>query len=131
MTTNNNKKVLLIDDEVIIREVVQNCLEDETEWDVMTATSGCDGLSKVMAEKPDAIILDVTMPGMDGLAFLQILQANPATQSIPVILLTSRVEFIQPKQIYSLGLAGAIAKPFDPGKLVEQIATFLDWALDI
>jgi CheY-like chemotaxis protein len=67
------------------------------------------------------------MPGMDGLTFLERLRANCETQSIPVILLTAKVEFTDSQRISTLGLAGAISKPFDPYTVVEQIATFLGW----
>ena len=122
-----SKRVLIIDDEPIIREVVQNCLEDLAGWNVLTANSGNEGLTKVVEEKPDAIILDVMMPGMDGLTFLQRLRANPETQYVPVFLLTAKAEFTDPRRICSLGLAGALAKPFDPYELIEKIATAFGW----
>ena len=125
-----SKKILLIDDEAIIREVVQSCLEDLARWDVITASSGKEGLTKVIEEKPDAIILDVMMPGMDGLTFLQRLRENPENLSIPVFLLTAKSELTQPQKIAALGLAGALAKPFDPYELIEQIATAFDWDME-
>lgn len=69
------------------------------------------------------------MPGTDGLTFLQLLRANPQTQSIPVFLLTARSEFTDPRWIFSLGLAGALAKPFDPYELVEAITTAFGWTI--
>lgn len=129
LNTINCKKLLVIDDEAIIREVVQYCLEDLAGWDVVTAESASEGLFQVTAENPDAIILDVSMPGTDGLTFLQLLRANPQTQSIPVFLLTARSEFTDPRWIFSLGLAGALAKPFDPYELVEAIATAFGWTI--
>lgn len=124
-----SKRVLIIDDDAMIREVVKSCLEDLAGWYVPTASSGAEGLLKVIEEKPDAIVLDMMMPGMDGLTFLQRLRANSETQSIPVILLTAKVEFTDPQRISTLGLAGAISTPFDPYTVVEQIATFLGWTV--
>jgi CheY-like chemotaxis protein len=124
------KKILLIDDEAIIREVVQSCLEDLARWDVITASSGKEGLIKLIEEKPNAIILDVMMPGMDGLTFLQQLRDNPENLSIPVFLLTVKSELIQPQIIAALGLAGALSKPFDPYELVQKIAIACNWNVE-
>jgi CheY-like chemotaxis protein len=126
----NCKKVLVIDDEPIVREIVQYCLEDLAGWNVVTAQSAWEGLSQVTAEKPDAIILDVMMPRVDGLTFLEQLRANPQTQSIPVFLLTAKAEFTDPRRVCALGLAGALAKPFDPYELIEAIATAFGWTKD-
>ncbi len=117
------KQVLLIDAEVALQEVVQGCLEDVAGWHVLFATSGQAGLVKAMATKPDAIVLDGQMQGMDTQTFLQRLQANPEIQSIPVVLLTSRAD----APIALLGVVGQIAKPFDPIELARQIAIVLEW----
>ena len=124
MTT---KHVLIIDDEADIQEVLQGCFEDVAGWQVLLASSGQEGLVKAAAAQPDAIVLDVLMPGMDGRTFLRQLKANPAIESIPVIFLTSRVDFTDPQELPPLGVAGAIAQPFDPIQLAHQIATVLSW----
>lgn len=96
---------------------------------MLTAASSKEGLVKAEAEQPDAILLDIMMPGMDGLAFLQRQQAIPAIQSIPVIFLTANVELTEPEQFLNLGVKAAIAKPFNPLSLTSQIAKALDWSL--
>lgn len=123
------KRVLIIDDEEVVREIVQGCFEDVARWEVITAVSGQEGLQKTLADRPDAIVLDVMMPEMNGITFLQRLKANPATQSIPVVLLTAKVDLVDPDRWAALGAVGAIAKPFDPIELVNQVATFLDWEI--
>ncbi|WP_155750860.1 response regulator [Scytonema sp. UIC 10036] len=123
----SSEKILIVDDEEIIRLVVQSCLEDLAGWNVITAQSGQEALSKVMEEKPDAILLDVMMPGMTGLEFLRLLRENPKNQYIPVILLTAKSEYTTPQKIIDFGLAGAISKPFDAYELVENISNFLNW----
>ncbi|MCP2728682.1 response regulator [Limnofasciculus baicalensis] len=85
------KQILIVDDEERLRELVQACLEDLGGWETITAGSGEECLKIVQQAKFDAIVLDVSMPGMDGFAVFEKLQANPMTQSIPVILLTARV----------------------------------------
>jgi CheY-like chemotaxis protein len=121
------KRVLVIDDEPGMRIVVQLCLEDIAGWDVILAQSGQEGLIKARTERPDAIVLDVMMPEMDGLTFLKELRANPDLPRIPVILLTAKVTLTQPQRFAELGVAGAISKPFDPLLVSDQIATFLGW----
>lgn len=121
------KQILFIDDESNIRQIVKICLETLGGWNVSLAASGQEGLVKAVSEKPDAILLDVMMPEMDGLAVLQQLQANPVTQSIPVIFLTARRSLTEPHRFQALGVKGAIAKPFDSLSLVPQIANALGW----
>ena len=67
------------------------------------------------------------MPDMDGISLFQKLQANPATQAIPVILLTAKVQPADRAEYARLGVVDAIAKPFDPLQLADRIATALDW----
>lgn len=121
------KRILLIDDELHIRQIVKACLEALGGWEVVLAASGQEGLVKVVSEKPDAILLDVMMPEMDGLVLLQRLQANPVTQSIPVVFLTGRLSLTEPQRFQPLGVKGAIAKPFNSLTLVPQIANTLGW----
>lgn len=122
----NSKRILAIDDEAIILEIVQSCLEDLAGWDVFTARSGEEGLRKAIEEKPDAIVLDMMMPEMDGLGFLRQLRSDSRTQSIPVILLTVKAEFTDQRWKSILNLAAVLTKPFDPYQLVKQISTALD-----
>lgn len=125
MTT---KRILIVDDEVHVREVVQTCLETLGGWNVLSAASGREGLVRAKAEQPDAILLDVMMPGMDGFAFLRQLRANPATQDIPVVLLTAMAYRFNQQQLTELGVRGAITKPFNPVSLTDQIAQALGWS---
>lgn len=121
------KRVLVIDDEKNLCTIIQACLENLGGWDVLTALSGSEGLLKAQTQKPDAILLDVMMPDMDGFTLFQELQNNSATQAIPVILLTAKVQSVDLKQFSQLGIAGVIAKPFDPLTLAEQVASLLEW----
>ncbi|MBD2014037.1 response regulator [Microcoleus sp. FACHB-53] len=122
-----SKRILVIDDEDVIQEVVQGCFEDVAGWEVLLASSGREGLEQVVAEQPDAIVLDEMMPGMDGIAFLKRLRANDDNPSIPVVLLTAKVDLADPKLLRELGVVDAIAKPFDAIALVERVAEVLGW----
>lgn len=124
MTT---KSILLIDDEPNIAEVIAVCLESFKGWKVQVANSGKTGLSIVETLKPDAILLDVMMPTMDGITVYQNLQKNSATQNIPVIFLTAKVQVSDRERFAQLGVIGTIAKPFEPLKIADQIAEMLGW----
>lgn len=119
------KRVLIIDDDQPVQLVVQSCFEELAGWEVVTADSGAEGLAKAIAEPPDVIILDMMMPGMDGLTFLRHLKANPQTQAIPVVVLTARTDLLQNHNYSTYGVVRTIAKPFDPISLVNQVAQAL------
>jgi CheY-like chemotaxis protein len=121
------KRILVIDDDDDIREVAQLTLETMGAWEVLTASSGSEGLAQAEAEQPDAILLDVMMPDMDGLTTFHQLQTNPATQPIPVILLTAKVQSADQRRFTELGVIAMIAKPFNPMTLATQVAEALGW----
>jgi CheY-like chemotaxis protein len=130
MAAMTTKRILVIDNEQYIQEVAQICLETTVGWDVLTAGSGREGLLKAQTEQPDAILLDVMMPDMDGVTTFEKLQANPATQDIPVILLTAKVQASDRRRYAKLGMKAAIAKPFNPLELASQVAQALGWSLE-
>lgn len=121
------KRILVIDDEEDIREVAQLSLEMVGGWEVLTAGSGSEGIDKADIEQPDAILLDVMMPDMDGPATFAQMQRRSGTQHIPVILLTAKVQATDQRRFAELGVAGIIAKPFDPMNLANQVAKVLGW----
>ncbi|MBD1809967.1 response regulator [Microcoleus sp. FACHB-SPT15] len=125
MTT---KRILVIDDEDGIREIIQICLETAAGWDVFTAASGSEGLATAQAQLPDAILLDVMMPDMDGPTTFRQLQANAATKHIPTILLTAKAKISEQRQFIDLGVTGVITKPFKAMDLVDQICKILHWS---
>ncbi len=123
------KRILVVDNEAYIQEVAKVCLETVAGWDVTLASSGQECLQRAEQEQPDAILLDVMMPDMDGIETFQKLRSQPATQSIPVILLTAKVQASDRRRYASMGAVTAIAKPFDPLKLADQVAAALGWAV--
>jgi two-component system alkaline phosphatase synthesis response regulator PhoP len=122
MTT---KRILIIDDEADIREATQMCLEITGEWEVVLASSGPEGLLKAAEEKPDAILLDIMMPGMDGLTTMQRLRENSDTSAIPIILLTAKAQSSEQRQLSQLDIAAIITKPYDPYSLSDQLVQAL------
>ncbi len=120
-----SKQILVIDDEDDIRQLIQTCLEIMGGWEVLTATSGNQGLFLAQSSQPDAILLDVMMPDMDGLTTFKKLQTNQITKNIPVILLTARGRNNNKEIFNNLGVKGIISKPFNPQKLADQVAAAL------
>ncbi|MGD0911096.1 MAG: response regulator [Terracidiphilus sp.] len=122
------RKILIIDDEDDIREVAALSLESVAGWEVVTAGSGAQGLARAAEHKPDAILLDVMMPGMDGPTTFRELRKNPVTAKIPVLLLTAKVQSTDQRRFADLGVEAVLFKPFDPMTLSSQIETALGWS---
>ncbi|MBD2483776.1 response regulator [Planktothrix sp. FACHB-1365] len=121
------KRILVIDDELNLCIIIQACLQNLGGWETLTALSAQEGLEIAQTQHPDAILLDVMMPDMDGLTVFQVLQENSATSTIPVIFFTAKVQSTDLKEFAKLGIAGVIAKPFDPLTLADQVASTLGW----
>lgn len=122
----NIKTILIIDDEYRIREVTKMILEMMAGWTVLTANSGYEGIAVAQSDQPDAIILDMMMPDLDGTQTLAKLQGDSATQSIPVLLITAKAMLMEENQL-SNGVKAIIEKPFDPLQLPNLIAKVLGW----
>ncbi|HEY6291562.1 MAG TPA: response regulator [Terriglobia bacterium] len=124
-----SKRILIIDDEEDIRDVAQISLEEMAGWHTLPAVSGADGVTCAQVELPDAILLDVMMPDMDGTTVLARLKEDRRTAGIPVILLTAKVQVARRPPFG--GAAGVILKPFDPFDLAGQVARLLGWNLPV
>lgn len=118
-------KILIIDDEEDIRSIAAMSLGILGGLEVVEADGGADGIAKAEADKPDAILLDIMMPVMDGPATLVKLQENEQTKSIPVIFLTARAMTNEVERLKSMGATGVLTKPFDPTKLTSQVKDIL------
>ena len=126
MTTSINiKQVLLVDDDQNIRTLAQMGLEGLTDWKVELAASGAEAISKATALKPDLIILDVMMPGMDGPTTLSELRKVEALSTIPVIFMTAKAQTHEVELYQTMGARGIITKPFDPMTLPDDIQGIL------
>ncbi len=123
------KRILIIDDEESIQKVVKLSLKMEASWESLTASSGADGIRQAERYQPDAVLLDVMMPDMDGIATFSALEKNPKTQAIPVILLTAKTKSSEKRLFQEIGVAGVITKPFEPLALASKIAQMLHWSI--
>jgi CheY-like chemotaxis protein len=114
-------RVLLVDDEQDIRTVAQLSLSAVGGMTVECCGSGAEALVRIPQFKPDLVLLDVMMPGMDGPAILSRLRSDSATAHIPVVFVTARV---QPQEVLTYRAIGAldvVAKPFDPMTLPQLL----------
>ena len=117
-------RILYVDDEPDIREIAQFALALNPLWDVRAVASGFEarGLIQVGAWRPDVMLLDVMMPGMDGPQTLAAIRQLPHGRQLPVIFVTARVLTDEQARLMGLGALGVIAKPFDPMQLGAQVA---------
>ena len=122
-----DRRILVVEDEEHLRELVQTCLEDLGGWETLVAGSGQECLQILQTERPNAILLDLSMPGMDGFAVYEILQSDPITRSIPLILLTAKVLPSDRAKFAQMAVAGVITKPIQPITLTEEVAEILGW----
>ena len=118
-------KVLIIDDEDDIRRIACLSLTRVGKMEVVEASGGPEGVRKAASERPDAILLDVMMPGLDGPATLSALRSNPATAEIPVVFLTAKAMASEIERLMGLGARGVLTKPFDPMSLPQELKTCL------
>jgi len=118
-------KVLVIDDEAPIRLLCRVNLEAER-MDVIEAADGPSGVEKARDERPDVILLDVMMPGLDGWRVAEQLLEDERTTTIPIIFLTARAEFRDRARGLDIGGVDYITKPFNPLELAPLVQRLLD-----
>lgn len=121
------KRILLIDDEPDVCEIAKISLSITKQWLVLTESSGLKAVYLAAAEKPDAILLDLSMPDISGLETLKMLRRSEKTASTPVILLTATAKPEVQLDLADLEAQGILVKPFDPGLLGDQIEQLLGW----
>lgn len=119
------RKVMLVDDEADIRRIGQIALESVGHWEVVLAGNGTEAVVLAAQQRPDVILLDVMMPGMDGPTTLEHLRAQGATARTPVIFMTAKVQRHEVDRYLALGAIGVIGKPFDPMALAGTIRALL------
>jgi two-component system alkaline phosphatase synthesis response regulator PhoP len=113
-------RVLIVDDEAPIRLLCRVNLEAE-QMEVLEAGDGPSGLEAARKERPDVILLDVMMPGLDGWRVAEELLEDPATSSIPIVFLTARAELRDRARGLDLGGLDYVTKPFNPVELAPLI----------
>ncbi len=118
------EKVLVVDDEKDLAELLDYNLKKEG-YAVLCAGDGLEALRLVQSEAPDLVVLDIMLPGMQGLEVLKALKKKPGTQAIPVILLTAKSEELDKVLGLELGADDYVTKPFSPRELVARVKAVL------
>lgn len=113
--------VLYVDDEPDIRQIVEMALGLAPQLSIHTGSSGEQALALTRSLRPDLVLLDVMMPGLDGPDTLMRMRAEPLLSHIPVIFVTAKAMPQEVARFRAMGAAGIIAKPFDPLKLADQV----------
>lgn len=126
MTKKSLQRILCVEDEVDIQSIVRIALETIGGFDVMIFGSGHDALRAGPAFRPDLILLDVMMPGIDGPATLAAMRATADFKNTPVVFMTAKVQAHEIDLYRKMGVMEVIAKPFDPMTLSETLRKF--WA---
>uniref|UniRef100_UPI0040699301 De novo protein M1X0B n=1 Tax=synthetic construct TaxID=32630 RepID=UPI0040699301 len=117
-------KILIVEDEPVVREAIKRILEREGYEVVGEAENGEEALKKLKEEKPDLILTDINMPGMDGIEVLKKIREE-GLKNTPVIMLTAYGEKEDIVEAFKAGADGFITKPFDPEVLKEKIKKVL------
>ncbi len=120
--------ILIVDDEREIRELLRYNLERQG-YQVLTAQDGEEGLARIFATHPDLVLLDLLLPGLNGLEVLRELRQEPSTRELPVLLLTARGAEMDKLLGFERGADDYITKPFSPREVIARIEAVLRRAL--
>ncbi|HEX9427185.1 MAG TPA: response regulator, partial [Candidatus Polarisedimenticolia bacterium] len=119
------KKILLADDSITIQKVVELTFS-EGDYQVVCVSNGAQALKKVGESRPDIVLLDVIMPEKNGYEVCEQIKRNPATSSIPVLLLTGTFEPFDKKKAEAAGAQGHLTKPFESQVLVAKVEEMIN-----
>ncbi|HUP21065.1 MAG TPA: response regulator [Gemmatimonadota bacterium] len=121
------RRILIIDDDDVMREAAAASLSTVGGYRVLSTGDPEEGLRLARAEAPDGVLLDVSMPGMEGPEVVAALKGDPATRDIPVVFFTGGSKSVAADRWRELGVSGTVAKPFDFPLLPEQFARMVGW----
>lgn len=115
------KKLILAVDDIPVNQTLLKSQLRFSEYDVITASNGKEALQKISADHPDAVLLDIMMPGMDGFEVLEAIRQNPETEELPVIMLTSLSEMEHHAHATMKGANGYLTKPLVTNQLIASL----------
>jgi DNA-binding response OmpR family regulator len=113
-------RVLLVDDEPILLRLIQVNMRLEG-FEVVACSTGEDALRSAQETVPDAVVLDVLLPGIDGFEVCRRLRAEPATAAVPIVMVTAQAQDEDRERGYALGVHEYVTKPFEPAELVAIV----------
>ncbi len=119
-----NEKILVVEDDPISLRLIHYTLQHEG-YQVLTALNGLEGLKIAREEKPDLIVLDVMLPGIDGFEVCHRLRAEPETAQLPVLMLSAKAQEIDKTTGLKVGADDYLAKPASPSEIVSKIKNLL------
>jgi CheY-like chemotaxis protein len=122
-----SRRILVVDDDDDVRSLAALSLGKVGGHEVRTANSGEACLAELALWRPDVVVLDVMMPGMDGPTTLERIRDAPDTEDIPVVFLTASVVEPDLDRLRTAEVSGVLAKPFNPMELSAQLAAVLGW----
>jgi len=117
------KKVLLVEDNESVRELIKVLLETEG-YQIVEAVDGRDGLSKAQSIKPDLMILDLMMPGLDGETVLNTLRQNDSLAEIPILVVSGKYDTLEQLR-GRIGEENIFPKPFEPTRMLDRIGDLI------
>ena len=119
-----SKRILVVEDQEDNRRIIRDLLS-ASGYGLVEATTGEEGLKMATTEKPDLILMDIQLPGMDGYEVTRRIKANPELNPIPIIVVTSYALSGDDKKAFDAGCNGYVTKPFSPRVLLAKIREFL------
>jgi two-component system OmpR family response regulator len=121
MTTKPLERICYVEDDEDIQRIVRMSLERVGKMQVEIVGDPMVAIDAIVSFKPDLVMLDWMMPGMDGPTLFRKLKENPETKDLPVVFMTAKATPTEMEELRSLGALGAISKPFSPKDLPEQL----------
>lgn len=122
-TAISGKTIMVVDDSPTVRKLITGKLEKHGHR-VVVAVDGMDALAKINEEKPDMILLDVTMPRLDGYQLCKLIRQNPATKQTPVVMISGKDGFFDKVRARMAGSTAYITKPFGPETLLQTVENY-------
>jgi two-component system, cell cycle response regulator DivK len=119
-----NKRILVIEDQEDNRQIVRD-LVTASGYELIEATTGEEGIEAAAREKPDLILMDIQLPGIDGYEVTRRIKANPQLQKIPIVAVTSYALSGDDKKAFAAGCDGYVTKPYSPRLLLAKIREYL------
>ncbi len=122
-----SKKILIVDDEVNMRMLLKEALEEfeDKGVELLVAENGSDAIESIRTEKPDLVILDVMMPGMDGFDVCNTIKNELGMKDVYVLILSADGQEFNKQKSNDVGTDGFMTKPFDPDEIAEKVAQIL------